>query len=98
LVVPEAHREARVLVRGILGEPAAAQALEGLALGEDVVPVGPLEVAPRARPKLAPGNPDHHDSLLLHIAFRSASRTPGARHFGVMASDFRPHYRCRRNV
>jgi len=39
----EAHRESRILVCRILGQPAAAQPLESLAFGEEVLPVGTLD-------------------------------------------------------
>src|SRR5207249_6469992 len=59
-VVPQAHRESRILVRLVLGQPAAAQPLEALAFGEDGLPVGAFEVFLCASPELAPRNADHY--------------------------------------
>src|SRR5207245_9374562 len=90
-VVPQADGEARVLVAGILSQPTAAQPFEPLALGEDVLPVGALELAPRSRPKLAPCNSDHHGDLLDDTTRRRvvpvSDETPGT-------TDSPPNVRC----
>src|SRR5262245_56326052 len=83
LAVPQAHREAGVLVPGVLREPAAAKPLEPLALGEDVRAIGALELVPRTGAKLTPGNADHHDWPPVHRCASAggapAPRRPSAR-------------------
>src|SRR5437867_5438372 len=64
-VVPETYREPRILVFRILGEPPTAQSFEALALREYVLPVSTLELAPRPRPKLSPGDANDHGGLLI---------------------------------
>src|SRR6185295_8797617 len=68
-VVPETHREARILVGCILRKPATAETLERLAFRQDVLTVGTLEVLPRARPKLPPRNSDDHGYLLSRLRY-----------------------------
>src|SRR5262249_5410575 len=58
-VVPQAHREAGILVARILDEQATAEPLDCLAV-DDVLSIGALELAPRSGAQPAPRDPDHH--------------------------------------
>src|SRR6516225_1717387 len=58
-VVPQADREAGVLVTRVLDEQATAEPLDRLAIG-DVRSIVALELVPRSGAKPAPRNPDHH--------------------------------------
>src|SRR5262249_53925519 len=83
LAVPQTHREAGVLVPGVLREPATAKPLESLALGEDVRAIGVLELVPRTGAKFPPGPADHHVGPPVHRCPSAggppAPRRPAAR-------------------
>src|SRR5262245_52011800 len=58
-VVPQADREAGILVLRILDKQATAEPLDCLAL-DDVRSIGALELAPLSRAQPAPRDPDYH--------------------------------------